>query len=70
MLRKHRRAGVGTRAAHAAFCRHPGQWEVPVVAYNPAALHFWRQVAQDLPGAAEHPGDGHRWAGAVLTFAA
>ena len=68
ILRKHRRAGIGTRAAHAAFQRYPGRWEVPVAAYNPAALRFWRHVAQSLPGAAEHPGDGRRWVGTVLTF--
>jgi len=68
VLRKYRRAGVGTRAAHAVFRRHPGRWEVAVAAYNPAALRFWRQVALDLPGAAEQSGDGRRWSGAVLTF--
>ena len=68
VLRKHRRAGVGTQAAHAAFRRHPGRWEVPVAAYNPAALGFWRRATGTLPGAAEHPGDGRRWTGTVLTF--
>ena len=71
VLRKHRRAGVGTRAAQAAFRRHPGRWEVPVAAYNPAALQFWRHAAGSMPGRAqEHPGDGHRWAGTVLTLTA
>jgi len=68
VLRKHRRAGVGTRAAHAAFQRYSGRWEVPVAAYNPAALRFWRHVAAAIPGAQEHAGDGHRWNGPVLAF--
>ena len=70
VLRKHRRAGVGTQAAHAVFRAYPGRWEVPVAGYNPAALSFWRRVVQDVPGAAEHPGDGRRWAGTVLAFTA
>ena len=69
ILRKYRRAGVGTGAAHATFLRHPGRWEVAVAAYNPAALRFWRHAAGLLPGGAEeHPGDGRRWNGTVLTF--
>lgn len=69
VLRKHRRAGVGTRAAHTMFLRHPGRWEVAVAAYNPAALRFWRHAAGSVPGGAEeHPGDGRRWNGTVLTF--
>ena len=71
VLRKYRRAGVGTRAAHATFLRHPGRWEVPVAAYNPAALQFWRHAAGSMPGGAqEHPGDGRRWNGTVLTLTA
>ena len=71
VLRKYRRAGVGTRAAHATFLRHPGRWEVPVAAYNPAALQFWRRAAGSAPGGAqEHPGDGRRWNGTVPTLTA
>ena len=71
VLRKYRRAGVAPRAAHATFLRHPGRWEVPVAAYNPAALQFWRRAAGSMPGGAqEHPGDGRRWNGTVLTLTA
>lgn len=41
VLRKYRRAGVGTRAAHLAFRRCPGWWEAAVHRYNPDALLFW-----------------------------
>jgi predicted acetyltransferase len=69
VLRKYRRAGVGTRAALQAFRDRPGRWEVAVASYNPAALRFWRHVVQALPGgASEHPGDGRRWSGPVLAF--
>ena len=35
VLRKSRRAHVGTRAAHQLFRHMPGRWEVPVASYNP-----------------------------------
>ena len=67
VLHKHRRAGVGTQAAHAIFQRYPGRWEAAVASYNPVALSFWRHATRTLPGVAEHPGDGRRWSGPVLT---
>ncbi len=69
VLRKYRRAGVGTRAAHLVFRRMRGRWEVPIAAYNQEAVPFWRSVARSLPvRAEEHAGDGQRWAGPVLCF--
>jgi predicted acetyltransferase len=71
VLRKYRRARVGTRAALLIFRRYPGQWEVPVAWYNPPALAFWRGVARELAPVevAEIAGDGKRWTGPVLRFA-
>ena len=71
VLRKYRRARVGTRAALLVFRRYPGRWEVPVAWYNPPAQAFWRSVAEELaPGEVEEiAGDGKRWAGPVLRFA-
>jgi predicted acetyltransferase len=70
VLRKYRRARVGTRAALSIFRRYPGRWEVPVAWYNPPALAFWRRVTQEAaPGKVEEiAGDGQRWAGPVLCF--
>ena len=69
VLRKYRRARVGTRAAHLAFRQLPGRWEVPVASYNHGALAFWRHVVASLPmQAEEHVGDGQRWAGTVFCF--
>lgn len=71
VLRKYRRAGVGTRAAHLVFRRFPGRWEVGVSRYNPDALPFWRSVVRTLPTATKgegQPGDGRRWSGTVLCF--
>jgi predicted acetyltransferase len=71
VLRKYRRARVGTRAALLIFHRYPGRWEVPVAWYNPPALAFWRSVTEAAaPGSVEEVAvDGKRWAGPVLRFA-
>ena len=69
VLRKYRRARVGTRAAHLVFRHMPGRWEVPVASYNRGALAFWRGVVATLPrGAEERVGDGQRWSGTVWCF--
>lgn len=68
-LRKYRRAGVGSRAARLLFDRLPGRWEVPVAAYNEAAMAFWRALAARMPVPVEEcAGDGTRWRGPVLRF--
>src|SRR4029077_10624716 len=71
VLRKYRRARVGTRAALLIFRRYPGRWEVPVAWYNPPALAFWRSVTEEAaPGEVEElAGNGKRWAGPVMRFA-
>jgi predicted acetyltransferase len=71
VLRKYRRARVGTRAALFIFRRYAGRWEVPVAWYNPPAQAFWRRVAEELAPAEveEIAGDGKRWTGPVLRFA-
>jgi predicted acetyltransferase len=70
VLRKYRRARVGTRAALLIFRRYPGRWEVGVASYNPPAQTFWRSVAEELAPVEveEIAGDGKRWAGPVLRF--
>jgi predicted acetyltransferase len=44
VLRRERRSGIGTRAAHAVFDAHPGRWEVSELARNERAIRFWRRV--------------------------
>ncbi len=68
VLRKYRRARVGTRAAGLIFRRYRGRWEVPVAGYNPQALRFWRSAIDALgpQGVTEQMGDGGRWSGPVL----
>ncbi|MGH7106396.1 MAG: GNAT family N-acetyltransferase [Acetobacteraceae bacterium] len=70
VLRKYRRKAVGTGAAHRAFRRFPGRWEVPVAEYNHPALRFWRSAlsAPNFSPVTEQPGDGRRWSGPVFCF--
>ena len=44
VLRRHRRGGVGRRAAFLIWDRFPGRWTVRVAEANRAALAFWRGV--------------------------
>jgi predicted acetyltransferase len=71
VLRKYRRGGVGTQAAHAMFARFPGVWEAAVVRTNTAALAFWRSVIESCPGARdvrEVDVSSELWNGPVLGF--
>lgn len=70
VLRRYRRTGVGTRAAHEVFAAHPGKWEVRQKRENVAALDFWRRAIGAY-------GDGkfreaelgdERWRGTVQSF--
>lgn len=44
VLARHRRHGVGRRAAHAIFDRFRGLWEVSELPANERAIRFWRTV--------------------------
>ncbi len=69
VLRKYRRARVGTRAALHLFHGYPGRWEVPVASYNHPALLFWRRATEVAARSIEECiGDGQRWSGTVLRF--
>lgn len=45
ILRKYRRAGVGTAAVQAVFAKFPGRWETAVARRNVGAEAFWRHLA-------------------------
>jgi predicted acetyltransferase len=71
IVRKHRRGGVGTRAARAVFRLYPGLWEVAVARKNLDALAFWRRAIEGCPGVQEvdetdHHGPG--WNGPIIRF--
>src|SRR5215216_2568053 len=44
VMRKYRRAGVGTEAARLVLGRFPGSWEVRQLEANVAGSNFWRSA--------------------------
>jgi predicted acetyltransferase len=52
VLRRHRRNGVGLRAACLLWDRIPGRWIVRVAADNVRALGFWRSAVAEYTGVA------------------
>ncbi|APR80503.1 Hypothetical protein A7982_05850 [Minicystis rosea] len=50
ILARHRRRGVGQRAAHAIFDTFRGVWEVTELPANKGAVRFWRSVIGDYTG--------------------
>lgn len=54
VIRRHRRTGVGRRAAHQLFATHPGQWIVAFDDDNPDAAAFWPAVAHAVAVGAVH----------------
>lgn len=44
VLRKYRRAGVGTEAARQLFARFPGAWHVFELPGHEQAVRFWREA--------------------------
>jgi predicted acetyltransferase len=44
VVRKYRRAGVGTAAARSVLRRHPGTWSVHQLPGNDGAVAFWRRA--------------------------
>ena len=70
VLRKHRRCGVGSEAAHRIFREHRGKWEVRQRRKNVAATAFWRRAIGSFgtTGFAEVEIDDARWCGPVQCF--
>jgi predicted acetyltransferase len=71
VLRKYRRGGVGTAAAHAIFARHPGIWEVAIARKNVSALAFWRRSISGCPNVKDLTEDDvltNDWNGPVSRF--
>src|SRR5439155_26978355 len=52
ILRRHRRTGVGRRAAFLLWDRLPGRWIVRVAEENRGALAFWRDVIAEYSAGA------------------
>jgi predicted acetyltransferase len=71
VVRKHRRGGVGTAAAHAIFSRYPGVWEAAVARRNVDALAFWRSAVARcylVEGVEELDLETNAWNGRVIRF--
>lgn len=71
ILRKYRRVGIGTAAAHAMFSLYPGTWEAAVARKNVSALRFWRQAINGYARAerlSETDVVSEEWNGPVLRF--
>lgn len=71
VLRRHRRSGVGRRAAMLLWNRLPGSWIVRASEGVPGAVPFWRSVVAEFTGGAaaefERPGSPYAWR--VFAFA-
>jgi predicted acetyltransferase len=71
IVRKHRRSGFGTAAAHAIFKRYPGQWETAVARRNVGALTFWRNAVSRHPAVEDIEMldlTGSAWDGPIIRF--
>jgi predicted acetyltransferase len=50
ILRRYRRAGIGTQVAHLVWRRFPGRWQVRVIVSNEPAYRFWREAIKSFAG--------------------
>jgi predicted acetyltransferase len=70
VLRRHRRAGVGTVAARWIFATHPGKWEIRQRNASVSATAFWRRAIATYTNGCftEELLDDQRWRGPVQRF--
>ncbi len=71
VVRKYRRAGLGTAAAHALFSRYPGRWEAAVMRGNAGARAFWQRCIASHPqlaGMADAESSNFTWDGTIFRF--
>jgi predicted acetyltransferase len=57
ILRRYRRQGFGTLAAHEVWKRCPGRWEVRVMQSNLPSSLFWGRAVSDFTGESIQPID-------------
>jgi predicted acetyltransferase len=55
ILRRWRRRGIGTRAAHEVWRRFPARWQVRVMPENRPALDFWADAISAFVGEVIQP---------------
>ena len=70
VMKRYRRAGVGSRGARFIFDSLPGKWEVGQMALNLPARAFWRRtIAEYTHGRfVEHELHDERWDGFLQCF--
>lgn len=70
VMKRYRRAGVGTQAARFIFDQLPGKWEVGQMPLNHAARAFWlRTIGDYMQGRfVEHELHDERWEGFLQCF--
>jgi predicted acetyltransferase len=70
VMKRYRRLGVGTRAAHFIFDQFRGKWEVGQMPLNLPAQAFWRRtIAEYTHGNfVEHELHDERWDGFLQCF--
>ena len=70
VLRRHRRARVGMRAAHHLFAMHPGRWEIRQRRENAFATLFWRRAVSTYTNGSffDELLDDPMWQGPVQRF--
>jgi predicted acetyltransferase len=61
VLRRHRRDGVGRRAAFALWDRMPGRWTVRVFDENRGAVPFWSRIIAEYSNGAFTRTEKDRW---------
>ena len=65
VLRRYRRGGIGTEAAHRVWKRFAGRWQIRVREKNHSALRFWANAIAGFCGQAVSPAriekDGQWW---------
>jgi predicted acetyltransferase len=50
ILRRYRRAGIGTEVAQQVWKRFPGRWQVRVIVSNQPAYRFWHHAIERFAG--------------------
>jgi len=71
IVRKHRRGGTGTSAAHQIFSAYPGQWDLAVARSNIGAHAFWARAIAAHPKVSaleELDRNDALWNGAIFRF--
>ncbi len=68
VLENYRRLGIGEEICRLMFERHPGAWEISVLAENEVAIAFWRTVVRRYTGKKFEEASAPGWLGPIFRF--